>query len=78
MKRCVKTNEKFVILYDTKKIAMFCSAKDKIPTYQKSNVLYSIRCPGCGDEYVGKTDRYVITRMSEYPTHLEYPSRHRS
>ena len=45
LKRCVKTNVKFVILYDTKKSAMFCSAKDKIPTHQKSNVVYSIRCP---------------------------------
>ena len=34
LKRCVKTNVKFVILYDTKKSAMFCSAKDKIPTHQ--------------------------------------------
>ena len=51
---------------------MFCSAKDKIPTHQKSNVVYSIRCPGCGDEYIGKTDRCVITRMSEHATHADH------
>ena len=73
LKRCVKTNVKFVILYDTKKSAMFCSAKDKIPTHQKSNVVYSIRCPGCGDEYVAKTDRCVITRMREHATHVPTP-----
>ena len=38
LKRCFKTNVKFVIPYDTKKYAMFCSAKDKIPTHQKFNV----------------------------------------
>ena len=52
---------------------MFCSVKDKIPTHQKSNVVYSIRCPGCGDEYVGKTDRCVITRMSEHATRADQP-----
>ena len=51
---------------------MFCSAKDKIPTYQKSNVVCSIRCPGCGDEYVGKTDRCVIT-MSEHAARADQP-----
>ena len=70
LKRCVKTNVKFVVLYNTKKSAMFCSAKDKIPTYQKS-VVYSIRCPGCGDKYVGKTDKCVITRMSEHATRAD-------
>ena len=42
LKRCFKTNVKFVTLYDTKKCAMFCSVKDKIPTHQKSNVIYII------------------------------------
>ena len=32
LKRCFKTNVKFVTLYDTEKCAIFCSVKDKIPT----------------------------------------------
>ena len=35
LKRCFKTNIKFVTLYNTKKCAMFCSVKDKIPTHLK-------------------------------------------
>ena len=53
-------------MYDTKKSAMSCYAKDKIPTHQKSNIVYSIRCSGCCNEYVVKSDRCVITRMSEH------------
>ena len=52
LKRCFKTNVKFFTLYDTKTCAMFCSVKDKIPTHQKSNVIYTIKCPGCGENYV--------------------------
>ena len=66
LKRCFKTNVKFVTLYDTKKCAMFCSVKDKIPTHQKSNVIYTIKCPGCGEDHIGKTDRCVVTRLNEH------------
>ena len=34
---------------------MSCSVKDKIPTHQKSNVIYTINCPGCREDYLGKT-----------------------
>ena len=66
LKRCFKTNVIFVTLYDTTKCAMFCSVKDKIPTHQKSNVIYTIKCPGCGEDYIGKTDRCIITRLNEH------------
>ena len=36
---------------------MFCSAKDKIPTYQKSNKVFTIKCHGYGEDYLRKTDR---------------------
>ena len=45
---------------------MFCSITDKIPTHQKSNVIYTIKCPGCGEDHIGKTDRCVITRLNEH------------
>ena len=67
------TKDKFVTLHNTKKCAMFCSTKDKIPTHQKFNVVYTIKCPGCGEDYVGKTDRCVITRLNEHRTRSDQP-----
>ena len=64
LKRCFKTNVKFVILYDAKKCAMFCSVKDEITAHQKSSVIYTIKYPGCGEDYVRKTNRCVITRLN--------------
>ena len=46
LKRFFKTSVKFVTLYDAEKCAMFCFIKDEIPTHQKSNVIYTIKCPG--------------------------------
>ena len=43
----LKTNAKLelVTLNATKKSAMFCSAKDKIPTRQEPNVIYAKDVP---------------------------------
>ena len=45
---------------------MFCPSKDKISYNQKANVIYIIQCPGCHNDYVGKTDINQITRLSEH------------
>ena len=45
---------------------MFCPTKDRISWSQKANVIYIILCPGCHNDYVGKTDRNLITRLSEH------------
>jgi len=45
---------------------MFCSNKDKITEDLKSNAIYKFRCPGCSDEYIGKTDRNFRTRVLEH------------
>ena len=37
LKRYVKSNVKFVTLYQTKKSAMFCSSKDPVPTEQNKS-----------------------------------------
>ena len=50
-----------------------CSVKDKIPTHQKSNVIYTIKCPGCGEDYIRKTDRCVITRLNEHSNRSDQP-----
>ena len=52
---------------------MFCSVKDKIPTYQKSNFIYTIKRPGCGEGSVGKNDRYVIARLNEHSNRSDEP-----
>ena len=52
---------------------MFCPTKDKIPTQQKSNVVYKIKCPGCGESYIGKTDRCIFIRMKEHGTRADQP-----
>ena len=52
---------------------MFSSVKDKIPNHQKSNVMYTIKCPECGGDYVEKTNRCVITRLNEHSDRLDQP-----
>ena len=52
---------------------MFYSVKDKIPTHQRSNVIYTIKCPGCGEDYVGRTDRCSVTKLYEHSNHWDQP-----
>ena len=68
-----KENIKFVKLFNTKKLAMFCSSKDQIQFQQKDNVIYRITCPGCFNKYIGKTDRNIIMRMDEHGTKPDWP-----
>ena len=63
LKRCFKNAVKFKVLYDTRKVASFCSTKDKIPSNMTSNVIYRIDCPGCGEHYIGKSERCFGVRM---------------
>ena len=44
---------------------MFFPTKYRIRWNQKANVIYIIQCPGCHNDYIGKTDRNLITRLSE-------------
>ena len=62
LKRYFKENVK----YRTNRISMFCTTKDRIISNQKANVVYIIRCPGCRNDYVGKKDKNLITRLSEH------------
>ena len=63
LRRCFKTTVKFRVLYDTRKVSSFCSTKDKIPAYQTANTVYRIDCPGCGQQYIGKSERCFGVRM---------------
>ena len=40
MKRRLKEDKKFITPYNMKKMAMFPSAKEKIKTTQKANIIY--------------------------------------
>ena len=73
LRRFTKLNVIFITLFDTKKFAMFCPTKDKIPSHQRANVIYKLSCPGCGNKYVGKTDRCLITRLLEHGTRVDQP-----
>jgi len=66
IRRCLKSKSKvnFKVFYENRKISSFCSTKDKIPINQTSNVIYKIVCPGCGESYIGKSERCFGIRMS--------------
>ena len=63
MKRCLKEDVKFITSYNAKKMAMFCSAKDKIKSTQKTNIIYDVQCPACKEHYIGKTDRCLLPAL---------------
>ena len=73
LKRFTKKNIRFVTLFQTKKLSMFCPTKDKILNLQKSNVIYKLVCPGCGESYIGKTDRCLVTRLNEHGSRNDQP-----
>ena len=49
VQKCLTKNVCFFPCYETKKPAMFTSAKDFIPTLQKLNVVYCSKCPECNE-----------------------------
>ena len=61
------------VVYTTNKTSKFCGVKDKIPDEQKHNIIYSIRCPGCGEKYVGKTSCCFLKRMEEQGSRPDQP-----
>ena len=73
LRRYLKKNTRIVVRYKSKYLSFLCSTKDKVPLEQKSNVIYEIQCPGCGEKYIGKTDRCVKIRMDEHGTRIDQP-----
>ena len=51
-----KIDVKLRDIYGTKKFLVYCNAKDKALHEQRR-----ITCPGCGEKYNGKTERYLMT-----------------
>ena len=52
---------------------MFCSAKDKLKTIQKANIVYDIQCPACKQRYIGKTDQCFANRLDEHGSRHDQP-----
>ena len=73
VKRCLNSNVKLRVLYDTKKMSFYCNIKDKVPHDQRNQVIYKIKCPGCNRCYIGKTERCLITRITEHGTKESEP-----
>ena len=59
-------NVRLRIIFTTNKISKFCSVKDRIPDSQKKGIIYLVKCPGCGDSYVGKTECCFEKRLDEH------------
>ena len=66
LRKCSQKELKFILMYDTKKVAFFCSNKDPVPVNLQSHVIYQFDCPGCKAKYIGKTDRCLKFRLNEH------------
>ena len=64
---------KIVVRYNNKKLSFFCSTKDNISIEQRSEVIYEITCRGCGEKYIGKTDRCLFICMIEQGSKDDQP-----
>ena len=53
--------------------AMFCSAKDKVKTTQKANIIYDIQRPACKEHYIGKTDWCFVGWLDEHGSRHDQP-----
>ena len=77
LKRKIQSNLKqkidIRVIYTTNKLSKFCGVKDNIPEEQQNNVIYSMKCPGCGELYVGKTSCCFGKRMDEHGTRADQP-----
>ena len=68
MIRLLNTEKKIKIktFFKTTSLKDFASSKDKVPLLSKSEVVYEVCCPGCGENYIGKTERTIRERSIEH------------
>ena len=50
---------KIKIFFKTRSLKDFASSKDKVPLLSKSEIVNEVCCPGCGKNYIGKTERTI-------------------
>ena len=73
MRRYLKKNTRVTIRYKCKYLSFLCSNKDPIPDEERSDIIYELKCPGCGEKYIGKTDRCLGIRLHEHGSRLDQP-----
>ena len=56
----------FRLLYDVTKLEFFCNNKYRTLKLNESFVVYEFICPGCNDNYLGKTERTLHERCVEH------------
>ena len=61
-----KKDIKVDLLFDTKKVAFFCSNKNLVPKNHQSHAICQFECPGCKASHVGKSDRCLELRLNEH------------
>ena len=71
-----KKKIKIKTFFKTTQLRDFASSKDKTPLLSKSNVVYEVCCPACGENYIGKTERTLKERSIEHAWYdVESPMR---
>ena len=74
IRRSLKIPIKPIVIYQIKKTSFFYPKKDKIPELCQANVVYEFKCPGCGQTYIGKTERNLQTRLTQHATNYNNSS----
>lgn len=57
-----------IVGYNLKTVGntIFTNLKDKVPTLQKAELVYSIPCGNCSKVYIGQTKQYLKNRLSQH------------
>lgn len=65
-------------LYNNNKISnIYTKLKDKIPTTNNSNVVYSIPCFNCNKQYIGQTSQLLINRIKQHRYDCNVTNQHK-
>ena len=56
------------MLYEKNKISFYSNSKDKVPNDTRNHAIYKIKLLGCNGCHIGKTERCLITRITEHDT----------
>ena len=66
IKRLTDKPIKIQIHWQTTKVSFFTNSKDRTAKDYCSSVVYKFTCPGCNTQYIGKTDRNLVSRIKEH------------
>ena len=57
---------RFVVTYSKTKLSFYTNTKDCIDKLAHSYIVYKFCCPGCSNNYIGKTERTFSERINEH------------